>query len=75
VPKIFVVFNGTQDAIFNNIICGTSIFVVIGGLTLIGNTCSGGVEFVSLGSHPTYRLFKAPTAAGSTGYINIYNND
>lgn len=62
----------------DNVICGTSVYIVATGLSLYGWTISGGGERINPDSgflYPEERLIKMPTEAGATVTVTVYNND
>lgn len=59
----------------NNVVCGSTFVLHIGGLAYIGNSFSGGIELLGSFNTPAFRVYKAPTEAGTTGTMTIYNND
>lgn len=59
----------------NNVVCGSSFYVQIIGLSMIGNSLGGGIELFGVFTTGVNRAYRAPIEANATGTITIYDND
>ena len=62
----------------DDVVCGTSMLVMIGGLDFVGFSISGGGERVFPDSgymYTYYGFIKMPSEAGANVTVTVYNND
>lgn len=83
-PYFFAFFESVNNEkitslTIENVLCGSSLLVGIGGISIIGaslnNMTPNGLESAGNGSRASIRMVTTPTEAGTTGTMTIYNND